>query len=74
MQTIFKEPRKHIMLPAGSYRRLQAMFGVSRITVHSAIYFATNSKLAEKIRNTAMQMGGHVYEPNNYDNGRPNTL
>lgn len=74
MQTKRKTPRKHIMLPMGCGRRLAAMFKVSEITVHSAIYFATNSELANKIRHTAMQMGGQIYDPKNYDNGRASTI
>lgn len=55
------------MLPIGCGRKIAAMFGVSTITVHSAIYFATESDLADKIRYAAIQMDRHIYEPNNYD-------
>lgn len=63
MQTRTKNSSKYIMLPRGCGRRLAAMFKVSEVTVCSAIHFSTNSELANKIRHTAMQMGGHVYDP-----------
>lgn len=33
-------------------------FGVSRQTVYNALYYKTNTKLAQKIRQRAQQLGG----------------
>ncbi len=39
------------------------MLGVSKPTLWEALRFKTKSPLAEKIRQTALAMGGKIYEP-----------
>lgn len=61
-------PDRHIMVPTGYVARLANTFGVSRITIYSAFYYKTQSVTAERIRNLALQIGGHVYEPKPQNN------
>ncbi len=53
---------KQIMLPIGEGKKLGKLFGVSYVTVWSALRYKTKSPLAEKIRQTALAKGGQIYE------------
>lgn len=54
---------KQIMLPSAERKVLMTLFGVSYVTVWSALSYKTKSPLAEKIRRTALARGGVIYEP-----------
>ncbi len=49
---------KYIELPAREKRRLVGAFGVSAVTVWSALRYRTDSPLADRIREAAREAGG----------------
>lgn len=51
---------KRINLPKNRRARLRRTFGVSGVTVWSALNYLTNSPLAEKIRRAALADGGVI--------------
>lgn len=51
---------KQINLPKAKKARLRRDFGVSKVTVWSALNYVTDSDLAKKIRNAALAYGGIV--------------
>lgn len=61
---------KHIYLPKEKKTELLnlewTMFDekikINRMTLNRALFFKTNSKLAEKLREKALEMGGILYE------------
>lgn len=61
---------KHIYLPKEKKTELLnlewTMFDdkikINRMTLNRALFFKTNSKLAEKLREKALEMGGVLYE------------
>lgn len=53
---------KQILLPMGAGKKLARDFGVSYVTVWSALRFKTKSDRAEKIRQAALKQGGKIYE------------
>lgn len=56
---------KIIKAPIGNVTLLAKIFNVSRVTVSDALKFKTNSELANRIRNFAIdtkEVGGKLYE------------
>lgn len=51
---------KRINLPKSKKAKLRRVFGVSNVTVWSALNYMTDSKLAKKIRDAALADGGTV--------------
>ena len=51
---------KRINLPKSKKAKLRQVFGVSNVTVWSALNYVTDSNLAKKIRNAALVEGGTV--------------
>ncbi len=51
---------KQINLPKAKKAKLRRDFGVSKVTVWSALNYVTDSDLAKKIRNAALAYGGKV--------------
>lgn len=51
---------KRINLPKSKKAKLRRVFGVSNVTVWSALNYMTDSKLAKKIRDAALADGGIV--------------
>lgn len=51
---------RRINLPKSKKAKLRRMFGVSNVTVWSALNYMTDSKLAKKIRAAALADGGTV--------------
>lgn len=51
---------KRINLPKSKKAKLRRIFGVSNVTVWSALNYMTDSKLAKKIRDAALADGGIV--------------
>ncbi len=53
---------KKILVEYGEKRRLAEMFGVSDVSVRSALFFRTSSPLSERIRKAALERGGRIME------------
>lgn len=53
---------KKILVKKGVSRELAKMFGVTHRAVCYALTYVSQSPTAEKIRETALQKGGQVYE------------
>lgn len=49
---------RYIAMPRGGVKTLMSKFGTSAVTVWSALTYRTSSELAERIRETALGMGG----------------
>ena len=60
---------KQIIVEYGIVKRLQEEFGTSRVTVGAALRLRTNTKLACKIRQRALQLGGVMMEAEHVTSG-----
>jgi DeoR/GlpR family transcriptional regulator of sugar metabolism len=47
-----------ILVDYGDKKRLAKTFGVSEVTIRSALAYRTKSELSERIRKAALQLGG----------------
>lgn len=56
---------KMIKLPYGCVAKIEKEFGASRVTINSALNYETDTKLARKIREKAIELGGEIYEKKN---------
>lgn len=56
---------KKILVEQGEKRRLAELFGVSDVSVRSALFFRTRSPLSDRIRKAALERGGRIMEKSN---------
>lgn len=57
-----KTARHKIIMPLGGQMKLAQDFGVTRRMIYKALTFRGNSLLAQKIRASALESGGELYE------------
>jgi hypothetical protein len=59
---------KKILVEYGEKTRLAQLFGVSDVSVRSALFFRTRSPLSDRIRKAALERGGKIMDKSGQGN------